>query len=205
MNVRLQYDLEFLAGIYYEDQLQLNSYSVSVNLLTQTEDAASSNIALERLKCFVYHDLANTVFFGPADHDKAEMFQMMGTNVTTLPDAPVDQIVGMMLYCKLNAIMEGRMTVTSLDISSALGDSVWYSHDDEDNLGPFAHWPVADDAWWFNPFVQHHTLETESTPDSVVKVTPNVWHEYGLMWPEDCIEPTGNTVIYPNFRKHEAK
>ena len=101
--------------------------------------------------------------------------------------------------------MEGRMTVTSLDISSVLGDSVWYSHDDEDNLGVFAHWPVAEDAWWHNPSVQHHTLETESTPDNVVKVTPNVWHEYGLMWPEDRIEPTGNTVIYPNFRKHEAK
>ena len=51
MNVRLQYDLEFLAGIYYDDQLQFNSYSVSVSLLTQTADAASSNIALERLKC----------------------------------------------------------------------------------------------------------------------------------------------------------
>jgi hypothetical protein len=25
------------------------------------------------------------------------------------------------------------------------------------------------------------------------------------MWPEDRIEPTGNTVIYPDFRKHEAK
>jgi hypothetical protein len=48
-------------------------------------------------------------------------------------------------------------------------------------------------------------LETESIPDNVVKVTPNAWHEYGLMWPEDRIEPTGNTVIYPNFRKHEAK
>jgi hypothetical protein len=153
----------------------------------------------------VYHDLANTVFFGPSDHDKAEMFQVLGTNVTTLPDSPVDQIVGMMLYCKLNAIMEDRMIITSLDISSTLGDSVWYSHDDEDNLGPFAHWPVAEEAWWYHPSVQHHTLETEVVPTNVVKVTPSAWHEYGLMWPEERNEPTGNTVIYPNFRKHEAK
>jgi hypothetical protein len=205
MNVRLQYDLEFLAGIYYEDQLQFNSYSVSVSLLTQAADAASSNIALERLKCFVYHDLANTVFFGPADHDKVEMFQALGTNVTTLPDAPVDQIVGMMLYCKLNAIMEDRMIITDLDISSSLGDSVWYSHNNEDNLGPFAYCATAEDAWWYNSSTQHHTLEAESVPDNVVKVTPCTWHEYGLMWPEERNEPTGNTVIYPDFRKHETK
>jgi hypothetical protein len=36
---------------------------------------------------------------------------MMGINVTTLPEEPVDQIIGMMLYYKLNAIMEGRMIV----------------------------------------------------------------------------------------------
>ena len=111
----------------------------------------------------------------------------------------------MMLYCKLNAIMEDRMIITSLDISSTLGDSVWYSHDDEDNLGPFAHWPVAEEAWWYHPSVQHHTLETESVPANVVKVIPSAWHEYGLMWPEERNEPTGNTVIYPDFRKHEAK
>jgi len=38
MNVRLQYSLEFLAGIYFEDQLQMNSYEVNLNLLTKTAD-----------------------------------------------------------------------------------------------------------------------------------------------------------------------
>ena len=204
MNVRLQYDLEFLAGVYYEDRLRFNSYSISLSLLTRTTEAANSSIALERLKCFVYHELADTVFFGPADQDKAEMFQILGTNVTTLPDAPIDQIVGMMLYCKLNAVMEDRMTVTSLDISSILGDSVWYSHDEDDNLGPFSY-NITEGAWWHNSSTQHHTLEVELVPDNVVKVTPSTWNEHGLMWPEERVEPTSSSVIYPNFRKHEAK
>jgi hypothetical protein len=110
----------------------------------------------------------------------------------------------MMLYCKLNAVMEDRMTVTSLDISSILGDSVWYSHDEDDNLGPFSY-NTTEGSWWHNSSTQHHTLETESVPDNVFKVTPGTWHEYGLMWPEERVEPLGNTVIYPNFRKHETK
>jgi hypothetical protein len=118
-------------------------------------------------------------------------------NVTTLPEEPVDQIVGMMLYYKLNAIMEGRMIVSGLDISSVLGDSVWYMHDEEDSAGPFAK-----DGWWHKASIQHETLEPEATPDNVVKVMSTGWHEMGLDWPEDK-SATGNTVVFANFPKNE--
>jgi hypothetical protein len=42
MNVRLQYDLDFLAGIYYDDRLQMNSYSVSMSLVTKTMQMLST-------------------------------------------------------------------------------------------------------------------------------------------------------------------
>jgi hypothetical protein len=198
MNVRLQYDLDFLAGIYYDDRLQLNSYSVSMSLLTKTTDAASTNIAMDRLKYFVHGELANTVFVNQ-DHNKAELMQILGINVTTLPEEPVDQIVGMMLYYKLNAIMEGRMAVTRLDLSSVLGDSVWYQHDDEeDSPGPFRA-----EGWWHQPTVQHNSILDLEPADNVVRVTPNAWHELGLIWPEQETEPTANTVVFANFSKNE--
>lgn len=201
MNVKLLYDIEFLAGIYYQDQLQLNQYSVRANLLTQT-DSASTTVAMERLKCFVYKELVNTVFFGPEDRDKAEMFQVLGMNVTTLPDMPVDQIIGLMLFCKLNAVMEGRMILTELDICSTLGDSVWYCIEEDDNFGPFA--DTTELPWWHNSSTQHHNLNLDETADNVVKVIPSDWHQYELQWPEECIE-TNNTVIYPDFRRNETK
>ena len=199
MTVRLQYDLEFMAGIYYDDRLQLNSYSVNLGLLTKTTDAASTNIAMDRLKYFVHGELANTVFVNQDSTERAEMMQIMGINVTTLPEEPVDQIVGMMLYYKLNAIMEGRMTVTRLDLSSILGDSVWYQHDEEeDSPGPFR-----EDGWWHEPTVQHDSILESVTADNVVRVIPNAWHELGLIWPEEETEPTANTVVFANFTKNE--
>ena len=197
MNVRLQYDLEFLAGIYYDDQLQMNSYSVSVNLLTKTADPASTNIAMDRLKYFVHGVLESTVFINQTNVERAEMLSIMGVNITTLPEEPVDQIVGMMLYYKLNAIMEGRMVVASLDISSALGDSVWYQHDEEDSSGPFRA-----DGWWHKASIQHDTIEPETASANIVKVMSTGWHEMGLDWPEDK-PPTGNTVVFANFSKDE--
>jgi hypothetical protein len=197
MNVRLQYDCDFLAGIYWEDQLQINSYSISIRLLTASKDAANTNIAMERLKYFVYGALESTVFVNQDNAERAEMLSIMGVNITTLPEEPVDQIVGMMLYYKLNAIMEGHMIISGLDISSSLGDNVWYMHDEEDNAGPFAK-----DGWWHKASVQHQTLELEAIPDNVVKVPSTGWHELGLDWPEDK-SSTGNTVVFANFPKNE--
>ena len=77
MNVRLQYDFDFLAGIYFEDRLQLNSYSISINLLTKTIDAASTNIAMERLKFFLQTQIDGTVFINQADMPKAELLYMI--------------------------------------------------------------------------------------------------------------------------------
>jgi len=198
MNVRLQYDLEFLAGIYYEDQLQMNRYSVSLNLLTKTKDSASTNIALDRAKAFVHGALENSVFINQDNMARAEMMQLMGINVTTLPQEPVDQIIGMMLYYKLNAIMEDRMVVTQLDIASLLGDSVWYQHDEEDVSGPFA-----GEGWWHQASMQHESIEREIVPNNIVKVMSTGWYELNLEWPENTAPVSDNTVVFANFPRNE--
>ena len=197
MSIRLQYDLEFPAGIYYDNRLQLNTYQVTMQLCTHLDDNHQMNIALERLKCFVYTELAHTVFIDRTDESRAEMLAVFGGNGTTLPADPVDQVVGLMLYCKLNAIMEGRMTVDSLNIASQLGDQVWYLHDAEDNLGMFAV-----DGWWHSPSAQHHTLTLDAYPDNVIQVAPSAWIEHGLLWPEAATESSGNTVVFGNFPKN---
>ena len=198
MNVRLQYDLEFLAGIYYDDCLQINNYEVSINLLTKTTDSASTNVAMERLKAFVHGVLESTVFINQANMERAEFLQLAGCNVTTLPEEPVDQIVGMMLYYKLNAVMEDRMIVTSLDIASSLGDNVWYQHDEEDVSGPFA-----GDGWWHQASMQHESVEREPMPGNIVKVMSTGWYELNLEWPENTAPASANTVVFANFPRNE--
>ena len=90
MNIRLQYDLEFLGGIYYDNALRLNSYSINLQILTRTADPVELNIAWERLKAFVYGELDNTVFINQTLEDQAELLAMMGVNITTLPEDPVE-------------------------------------------------------------------------------------------------------------------
>jgi len=197
MNVRLQYDTDFLAGVYYDDRLQLNSYSASISMVTKTIDPVETNVAMDRLKFFIGELIAGTVFINQEHMEQAETLAWCGANVTTLPEEPVDQIVGMMLYYKLNAIMEGRIEITQLDISSTLGDGVWYLHDEEDNAGPFLA-----KGWWNDSSTQHDSIEGEPVSDNVVKVVSTGWHEAELDWPDQTTS-TGNTVVFGKFPKNE--
>lgn len=200
MNVRLQYNIEFAGAIHINGTLQLNHYEINLNLQTQSQDKVAINIAMERLKCFISYELADAVFVDQKEDDLCEILQMIGANVVTLPDEPVDQIIGLMLFCKLNAIMEGVMAITALDICSTLGDNVWYEHCEEDSIGP-----LSASGWWHMPGTDHHNLTVEEPTDKVVKVVPNPWTEYGLLWPDtvDKSQESQHTVLYAKFPKHE--
>lgn len=197
MNVRLQYDTEFPAGIYYNGTLQINQYEVAMSLTTTSSDAARINIAMERLRTFLGVELGDVVFINRQHENEAELLYSLGINICTLPEEPIDQIVGLMLYCKLNAIMEGQLIITSLDIKSTLGDEVWYQHDEEESLGPFAN-----DGWWHKNSIQKDTLNLDNTPENVVVVQSTGWKEYGLEWPEDAKEADAK-VIFPKFKRDE--
>ena len=81
MNVKLQYDLDFMAGIWYEGQMQMNHYSLSMNLLTQTMDSAATNVAMDRLKYFVLTHMQNTVFISQ-EHIEVAYIRGEGTNLS---------------------------------------------------------------------------------------------------------------------------
>ena len=127
MNVRLQYTSQITAGIHYNDQLIMNNYLLKTWMITNTADAEVTNIAFDRMKYFLA-DLDSTIFVDIRDSETCERYLNAGIRITTVPKDPVDQILGVMLYYKLNAIMEGRITVVETELSSSLGDNMVYIH-----------------------------------------------------------------------------
>lgn len=204
MNVSLRYEVDWPSAIYYVNQdasvpnLQLNFYSAKICMLTNTEDPGQINLAMDRAKTFVYQELTNTVFINGANETVAKTLELMGASVTTLPEEPLDQIVGMMLYCKLNAIMCDRILVTALELSSKLGDQIWYQHESQDNLGPFSQ-----AGWWKLSNLQHNDLVPQSKQKKVKKL-PNVsWQKYDLEWPNERAVNEA-TVVFADFKHNES-
>lgn len=196
MNTSLQYNIDFPGAIWYNGCLQLNAYSMVLQMVTASERPVIINVAMERIKAFVMSEMANVLFINAAHNNEAEMFEALGANVCTLPDEPHDQVIGMMLFCKLNAVTEAQLIVTQLDISSSLGDEVWYQHGLDDALGPFAH-----QGWWHSRGCQKNNVSA-AAEDNVVKVSASGWHEYDLEWP-DVPGAQTSKVVKPDFKKHE--
>ena len=200
MNVRLQYTTLFTAGIYYTDQLIMNNYRLTVYMVTNVQEAELTDIAFERLKYFINEEIDSSVFINSENQAQCQLYVDAGIKVTTLPNAPVDQIVGVMLFHKLNAIMEDRISVLETELSSDLGENVIYIHS-ENEITQNMEIP----AWWVSPDLAHSKLEIDNK-DTVFAVpyTGTTWKELNLAWPNEEFIETGN-IVFADFGKDETK
>lgn len=202
MNVRLEYTMTFTAGVWWEGRMIMNNYLARVNMITNCTEPANQNTAFERLKYFVFNQLNSTIFVNRTHQDTCDKFVAAGLDVTSLPAEPVDQIIGMMLYCKLNAVMEQRIVINEIEVSSELGEHMVYLHAADENLGPF---DIA--GWWHDSDPIHCDLTLIDSDKVVAMHRAGVWRELGLAWHEesDPVSDSDNTVVFADFKNNETK
>ena len=200
MNVRLRFSITFPAAAWFDGELIMSNYTLSINLLTQTLDPADQNIALDRVKYFLLNEIHSTIFINQTDAERAEVFDSIGLNVTTLPEEPVDQIVGIMLYYKLNAIMEKRMKITELIFSSDAGDSIEYFHTENEHSDLFP-----STGWWHEPSLKHNDIVPEDEEDDEEVDADAEWKEAELGWAQEEATTDLGQVVFANFNHNETK
>lgn len=197
MNVRLKYDMPFTAGIYHGDTLRMNNYSLRLWMTTNSVGPVDQNISFERIKYFMYTQMDSTIFINSALEVQCQQFAQAGLNITTIPGDPVDQLIGIMLYYKLNAIMEDRMIIVETELSSAYGENMTYLHSENETSTGFVQ-----PTWWTAPGLIHNEFESPDL-DNVVAISEAVaWRDLDLAWPEETVEDgTGNIVVFADFKK----
>lgn len=198
MNVRIQYVARFMAGVYYDDQLQMNEYTVKVYMMTNTYNPESHNVALNRIKYFICNELENTIFINGIDKESCQKLAGVGLDITTLPAEPVDQLIGIMLFNKLSTITEQRMLIGELEISSVLGDGIIYIHSENE---------TSDDIiipnWWKSIDLVHCDTDLIDSEKVVTMHKNSVWRDLDLQWPDiddNLDDEYGNTVVF-DFKK----
>ena len=188
--------MPFTAGVYYGGEMRMNHYTLTLHMLTNSSDPVAHNVAFERIKHFVYNCLDSVIFVNQKYVDACQNFLSAGLKVSTMPGEPVDQLIGLMLYYKLNAIMEDRIIVEQTEISSILGGNMVYLHSDNEitdveNVPEW--WSTADP--FYGEFV---SLEADKI---VTLQSSGFWRELELDWPElDLKEETGNIVVFADFK-----
>lgn len=200
MNVRIQYNMNFFAGIFHNGNMHMNSYNLGVAMTTNSTDPANHSIAFERIKYFVYNELDSTIFINSKNQEGCQQFVDAGLSITTLPGEPVDQLLGIMLYYKLNAIMEDRIIVNETELSSAAGEGIVYLHSENENTES-----IIKPDWWVSPDLVHSDIDLTNS-DKVVTMHPlGVWRDLELAWPDTVDDPkTDNTVVFADFKKDDT-
>jgi hypothetical protein len=196
MNVRLRHTMPFTAGVYYGNEMRMNHYTLVLHMTTNTANANDHYVAFERVKYFVYHKLDSTIFVNQTHINLCEQYLSAGLSVTTMPGDPVDQLIGLMLYYKLNAIMEDRIIVDETEISSLLGENMIYLHSDNE------HTDIGEvPSWWSTVDPTHNDLISLEV-DKIVSMHANAaWRELDLLWSEPVAhDQTGNVVVFRNFK-----
>ena len=197
MNVRLRYELPFTAGVYYDGSFYMNNYTLRVLMATVSEDPEDQSTAFERLKYFVYAGMESTVFIDAAETEQCNRYVQAGLDITTMPGEPVDQLIVIMLYHKLNAVMESRMIVFETELSSAVGEYMTYLHsDEEDTVG------YVQPEWWTTADLTHSEF-APANPDNVVAISQaTAWRDLDLAWVDDTTDDdTGNVVVFADFKQ----
>ena len=201
MNVRLKRDFSFTAGIYYNNRMHMNNYNLRLWMVTNSYDLDNHNIAFERLKYFIYNEIDSTVFINNEYIDAAQKFVNSGIKITTLPGEPVDQLIGIMLYYKLNAIIEDRMIIVETELSSVMGDTMTYLHSAEENSDGIKH-----PDWWTSADIVHCDSEILQADNVVAMHQASAWRELDLAWGEDKDPPSSdNTVVFADFKRDDTK
>ena len=165
-------------------------------MITQTPSEDEQNIAFRRMKHFIHSELESTIFIDREDVDQCRRFVEAGLNITTLPGAPGDQLVGIMIFHKINAIMEGRIAVVEIEVRAE--DGVIYLHsENETSVG------YQQPDWWTTADLTHSDQLT--VDENIVSLQSGAtWRDYDLAWPEsETPEESGNTIVFANFKSSD--
>lgn len=181
MHTRIEKDAFFQAGVHFGGSFYVNTYELTLSMLVETDSAREQMIAIERLNYFLTDTLQNCLLIQNTETVSIENYKKAGLKICELPKEPLDQVVGMIILQKLNAIMEDRMTVTDLTLGSVLGEGVRYHI-----VAEVAESVMSGDFWWNKPsFCICTTPFIQAKSGNIVKLfDDSEWAELGLTWKE---------------------
>jgi hypothetical protein len=197
MNVRLKYDMHFSAGIWYNDAVRMNNYSLRLWMTTNSENPVDQSIAFERIKYFIYTQIDSTIFINHQLENQCQQLVNAGLNITTMPGEPVDQLVGIMLYYKLNAITEDRMIVVETELASTQGENMTYLHSDFETTSGYEQ-----PDWWTSPDLTHSDIVSTDSEKIVSMSQGAAWRDLEMAWADiSDSDAIGNIVVFADFKR----
>jgi hypothetical protein len=181
MNTRIETDFNFLTAVHFEDTFYTNAYDITLSMLVETNSIYEQNIAISRVEYFLKNTLENSILINAKFEEATDKYRTAGIKICHLPEDPLDQILGMVLLLKLNAVMENKLRITDMVISSAMSDGIRCSI-----VAESAESVLSGNYWWNSPCLSLNNFdETGIDRAKVIKLFNNdEWINLGLSFKE---------------------
>ena len=148
----------FKSIIVVDGELFNNDYTIKLHITPITTDLQEQGDYFERLKMLFESVLANTI----TAHLDEKLYDILEKNTNNrfiqLPRQPYDQLMAAVCFTKANAVMQGKIIINELELSSYQGDGITYRIVKEgpeielldvDNWFPTKYNKF--DPWWLRP------------------------------------------------------
>jgi hypothetical protein len=175
MNIQIEKDFTFLTAIHFEKKYMVNLYELCAKMEVLTENPKEQNIAIERMNYFLTGYIENVIFIQDTEKEAIQNYTNAGIKVCPVPEEPYDQIIGMILINKCNAIMENRIAVTEITFGSKLSNLIKFNIS-----GEIAKLEYPENVWY-----NKNTLSVtdKHKKDKIVSLFDiNNWAELELTW-----------------------
>jgi hypothetical protein len=159
MNTKsFNWSTEFKNIIIVDNELFHNTYKIKIGIRPITADLEEQSQYFDRLKFLYTYVIANTIITWREESLYEILENETNNRFLQLPRPPYDQIVAAVLFSKSNAILEGKIIVDSIELSSYQGDGISYTITKEGTeleLLDVDNWFSAKynkfDPWWLRP------------------------------------------------------
>jgi hypothetical protein len=121
----------FKSILIVDNELFHNTYDVKLSIEPITKDLAEQSSYFERLKYLYTYIFANTV----VTYREENLYRILETNTSNrfieLPRPPYDQVMSAVCFKKSNAILDGKIIVKGVELSSYQGDGISYTVEED--------------------------------------------------------------------------
>ena len=193
--IRLEKVFSWYNCISYDEGHVINEYIMTLNMYEGVIDPDQQNTAYNRMKWWITNVLTNSIVLNESD-PLLDTYRATRQRVLAVPSDPVDHLMTMLLYLKLNAIMQDRLIIDEIKLCSEQGDHMSYLHSSHIDQVLFD-----TQGWWTD---SEPTWENITPTNDAVVALPNKikWRDLDLGWEDDPVE---SSVVYVDFGKNANK
>ncbi len=120
---------KFKSIIIVDGELFPNEYAVEIYLTPHTADLKEQTAYFDRLKHLFEHVFANTITTWREEKLYSILKKNSNNRFIELPRPPYDQIMAAVCYCKANSILDSKIIIEKIALSSWQGDGITYTVD----------------------------------------------------------------------------